>query len=258
MNILDSIRLDGRTALVTGGAGHIGRMCAETLGGLGANVILADLPGGNLEGVAAQLGAMPAPVDLADLDAVRNLADRLQSEQIEILVHTASLVGTTRIPGWAEEIQNQSAEIWPKALNVGVASAFELAQGLRPSMAANGRGSIILFSSIYGQVGPDFGLYEGTGMGNPVGYGVAKGGLIQLCRYLTTTYTPEIRTNLISPGGVARGQHPDFVAKYNSKTPMRRMATEADLAGAVAYFATDLSLYVSGQDLAVDGGFTAW
>lgn len=258
MNILDSIRLDGRTALVTGGAGHIGRMCAQTLGGLGATVILADLPGGNLEGVAGQLGAMPAPVDLADLDAVRDLVDRLQGEQIEIFVHTASLVGTTRIPGWAEEIQNQSAEIWSKALNVGVASAFELAQGLRASLAANGRGSIILFSSIYGQVGPDFGLYEGTGMGNPVGYGVCKGGLIQLCRYLTTTYTPEIRTNLISPGGVARGQHPSFVAKYNSKTPMRRMATEADLAGAVAYFASDLSLYVSGQDLAVDGGFTAW
>lgn len=258
MNVLDSIRLEGRTALITGGAGHIGRMCAETLIGLGANVILADLPGSHLETAAQELGAMAAPIDLANLAEVRELSRQLQGEKVEILVHTASLVGTTRIPGWAEEIHNQSADIWGKALNIGVASAFELAQGLRPSLAANKRGSIILFSSIYGQVGPDFGLYAGTGMGNPVGYGVTKGGLVQLCRYLTTTYTPEIRTNVISPGGVARGQHGDFVTKYVAKTPMRRMATETDLAGALAFFASDLSLYVTGQDLCVDGGFTAW
>ncbi|MFM9872952.1 MAG: SDR family oxidoreductase [Fimbriimonadaceae bacterium] len=256
MSIHTKLNLQGRHALITGGAGHIGKKCAETLAELGATLTLLDLPGDHLQQTAKDLKATPLPCDLSNLDEVRTVAKTLQNA--EIFIHTASLVGTTRIPGWAEEIENQSTEIWQKALSIGVASAFEIAQILRPQLAANQRGSIILFSSIYGQVGPDFRLYDGTGMGNPVGYGVTKGGLIQLCRYLTTTYTPQIRTNIISPGGVARGQHQDFVNKYNDKTPMQRMATEEDLAGAVAYFASDLSLYTTGQDLAIDGGFTAW
>ena len=256
MTIHDKLNLHGRTALITGGAGHIGRACAKTLIELGANIQLLDLPGEHLEKTAKALNATPVECDLSNLDEVKRVTSTLQN--IEIFIHTASLVGTSRIPGWAEEIENQTSEIWQKAMNIGVASAFEIAQILRPQLAANKRGSIILFSSIYGQVAPDFSLYEGTGMGNPVGYGVTKGGLIQLSKYLTTTYTPEIRTNIISPGGVARGQNPDFVNRYNAKTPMNRMATEDDLAGAVAYFASDLSLYTSGQDLAIDGGFTAW
>ncbi len=256
MSIHTKINLQSRHALITGGAGHIGKKCAETLAELGATLTLLDLPGDPLQQTAQDLKATPLPCDLSNLDEVKTAAKTLQN--VEIFIHTASLVGTTLIPGWAEEIENQSTEIWQKALNVGVASAFEIAQILRPQLAANNRGTIILFSSIYGQVGPDFRLYEGTGMGNPVGYGVTKGGLIQLCKYLTTTYTPQIRTNIISPGGVSRGQNPDFTKRYIEKTPMQRMATEDDLAGAVAFFASDLSLYTSGQDLAIDGGFTAW
>ena len=256
MSIHAKLDLTGRHALITGGAGHIGRNCAQTLLELGATITLLDLPGDNLTKTAETLKATAIPCDLANLEEVRTAARTL--ENIEIFIHTASLVGTTRIPGWAEEIENQSSEIWQKALNVGVASAFEIAQTIRSQLAANKRGSIILFSSIYGQVGPDFRLYDGTGMGNPVGYGVTKGGVIQLCKYLTTTYTPDIRTNIISPGGVARGQNPEFAQRYIDKTPMQRMATEDDLAGAIAYFASDLSLYTTGQDLAIDGGFTAW
>jgi NAD(P)-dependent dehydrogenase (short-subunit alcohol dehydrogenase family) len=256
MTIHSKLDLSGRHALITGGAGHIGRTCAQTLLELGAQVTLLDLPSDHLHQTAKDLQSAAIPCDLSNLDEVKTAAQSLQN--VEIFIHTASLVGTTRIPGWAEEIENQSTEIWQKALNVGVASAFEIAQIIRPQLAANSRGSIILYSSIYGQVAPDFRLYEGTGMGNPVGYGVTKGGLIQLCRYLTTTYSPQIRTNIISPGGVARGQNPDFTTRYIEKTPMQRMATEDDIAGAVAYFASDLSLYTTGQDLAIDGGFTAW
>lgn len=256
MSIHTKLDIKGRSALITGGAGHIGQKCAETLAELGATLTLLDLPGGPLTQATQKFNATPIACDLSNIEETKYAAHQLHD--IEIFIHTASLVGTTRIPGWAEEIENQTTESWQKAMNVGVASAFEIAQILRPQLARNGRGSIILFSSIYGQVAPDFKLYEGTGMGNPVGYGVTKGGLTQLCRYLTTTYSPKIRTNIISPGGVARGQHPDFVDKYNAKTPLKRMAIEDDLAGAIAYFASDLSLYTTGQDLAIDGGFTAW
>jgi len=106
--------------------------------------------------------------------------------------------------------------------------------------------------------GPDWNLYEGTSMGNPAAYGTAKGGLIQLTRWLATTVAPQIRVNTISPGGIYRNQPKQFVERYKSKTPLRRMATEDDFRGVVAYLASDMSKYVTGQNINVDGGWGAW
>ena len=117
---------------------------------------------------------------------------------------------------------------------------------------------MINISSIYGQWGPDLSLYEGTKMANPAAYSASKGGLDQLTRWLACTLAPDIRVNAISPGGVARGQPISFVERYNARTPLGRMATEDDFRGAVAYLASDLSAYVSGQILSVDGGWGIW
>jgi len=95
-------------------------------------------------------------------------------------------------------------------------------------------------------------------MANPAAYGASKGGLIQFTRWLSTTLAPQVRANVISPGGVARGQPESFVERYSARTPLRRMATEEDFRGAVAYLASDLSAYVTGQVLAVDGGWGVW
>jgi NAD(P)-dependent dehydrogenase (short-subunit alcohol dehydrogenase family) len=107
-------------------------------------------------------------------------------------------------------------------------------------------------------VGPDFGLYAGTTMANPAYYAAAKGGVIQLTRYWATTMAPTIRVNGVAPGGIERGQPDSFRQRYAARTPMGRMATEADIVGGVVYFASDLSRYVTGQVLAIDGGWTAW
>jgi NAD(P)-dependent dehydrogenase (short-subunit alcohol dehydrogenase family) len=101
-------------------------------------------------------------------------------------------------------------------------------------------------------------LYAGTDLGNPAAYAVSKGGLLQLTRWLTTNLAPKVRVNAITIGGIARNQDPAFVAKYTNRTPLRRMATEEDLKGAITYLASDLSAYVTGQNLVVDGGWTAW
>ena len=101
-------------------------------------------------------------------------------------------------------------------------------------------------------------LYEGTAMGNPAAYGVSKGGLLQLMRYLSTVCAPKIRVNAISPGGVWRQQPEIFVERYVARTPLGRMAVEEDLKGAVAFLTSDLSSYVTGHNLVVDGGWTAW
>ena len=102
-------------------------------------------------------------------------------------------------------------------------------------------------------------LYDDTAMGNPAAYGASKGGLIQLTRYLATVLGPDnIRVNCISPGGIARGQDEKFVARYEARTPLKRMGTEEDMKGTILYLASDLSAYVTGQNLLVDGGWTAW
>jgi NAD(P)-dependent dehydrogenase (short-subunit alcohol dehydrogenase family) len=95
-------------------------------------------------------------------------------------------------------------------------------------------------------------------MGNPAAYAASKGGLIQLTRWLSTTIAPEVRVNAISPGGIWRNQPDIFVKRYEERTPLQRMGTEEDMVGAVVYLASDLSKYVTGQNLMVDGGWTAW
>jgi NAD(P)-dependent dehydrogenase (short-subunit alcohol dehydrogenase family) len=95
-------------------------------------------------------------------------------------------------------------------------------------------------------------------MSNPAAYGAAKGGLIQLTRWLATTLAPRVRVNSISPGGIFRNQPEKFVTRYEAKTPLGRMATEDDFRGVVAYLASDLSRYSTGQKLAVDGGWGVW
>lgn len=101
-------------------------------------------------------------------------------------------------------------------------------------------------------------LYDGTSMGNPAAYAASKGGLIQSTRWLSTVLAPEIRVNCVSPGGIWRNQPESFVRGYEARTPMQRMGTEEDMMGAIAFLASDLSLYVTGQHIAVDGGWSAW
>jgi NAD(P)-dependent dehydrogenase (short-subunit alcohol dehydrogenase family) len=133
-----------------------------------------------------------------------------------------------------------------------------MAQEARAALLASGHGSVILLASIYGLVGPDPTLYADTGLANPAAYGVSKGGIIQLTRYLATVMAPRVRVNAIAPGGVWREQPDVFRERYEARTPLRRMAVEEDLKGAVAYLASDLSSYVTGHTLVVDGGWTAW
>ena len=155
---------------------------------------------------------------------------------IEIFVHCAVYVGGD----------------WMESLEV-VQLADDIIQEEKSTLK-----SVILFSSIYGIVAPDMSLYEGTDMANPVAYGVSKGATLQLMKYLATTLAPKTRVNCISPGGIARNQPQVFVERYEKKTPLGRMATEEDLKGAIAYLSSDLSAYVTGHNLVVDGGWTAW
>ena len=258
--------LGGRAALVTGGAGHIGLAVGEVLGELGATIAVLDLDEAGCRKRVEELSqfgnarAVPIACDLNDESATRGAVRRAISEMsgLDIVVHCAAYVGTTPLPGWAVPFEQQTVAAWDAAMRINLTSAFTVVQEAKETLAASGRGSVILFSSIYGFVAPQMDLYAGTDMVNPAGYGASKGGLLQLTRYLATVLAPRIRVNAISPGGVWRNQPEAFHECYVSRTPLGRMATEEDVKGAVAYLASDLSAYVTGHNLVVDGGWTAW
>lgn len=253
--------MTGRRALVCGAAGHIGGAVCEALVERGASVCVSDLDGNATAERAAALGrAISRPCDLADETATRALVRDVVHELggLEVLVHTAALVGTSELHGWAAPFEEQTVAAWDEALRLNLTSVFVLAQEARTALAASGSGSVIVFGSIYGIVGPDPSLYEGTQMANPAGYGASKGGLLQLVRTLATTLAPDVRVNAITPGGIERGQPEVFRKRYRTRTPLRRLAREEDIKGAVAFLASDLSAYVTGHNLVVDGGWTAW
>ena len=256
--------MTGRRVLITGGAGHLGRTMADSLAELGAVVLLVDVAGAPTQVVADEIAERRGTTvtaldcDLEDADARTALAGRVAPSGLSVLVNNAAFVGTSGLTGWAEPFAGQSVETWRRALEVNLTAGFHLCQLFTPVLKDGPGGSIINIASIYGQLGPDYVLYEGTAMANPAAYGASKGGLIQFTRWLSTTLAPQVRANVISPGGVARGQPESFVERYSARTPLRRMATEEDFRGAVAYLASDLSAYVTGQVLAVDGGWGVW
>jgi NAD(P)-dependent dehydrogenase (short-subunit alcohol dehydrogenase family) len=258
--------LCGRRAFVTGGAGHVGFAILETLVELGATVAVSDLDASQCAQRAELLNArragsaVPAACDLADENATRSALRQVVADcgGIEILVHCAAFVGTTDYPGWAVPFEQQTADAWRRAMEINLTSAFVLAQEAQTPLRASGNGSIILIGSIYGLIGPDMRLYADTSMANPAAYGASKGGLLQLTRYLATVLAPSVRVNAISPGGIQRNQPDVFRARYERRTPLGRMGSEEDLKGAIAYLASDLSAYVTGQHLVVDGGWTVW
>lgn len=264
MTVLNQLSdLSGRRALITGASGGLGRVFADTLASLGADLILVDLPDTQLKEISSDIekkhnvNVQAIECDLEKQDQ-RNflIAQQLDSGKgLSILVNNAALVGTSDLGGWAVPFMDQSIETWRRAIEVNLTAVFDLCQGLSPLLISSQGSSIVNIASIYGINAPDWSLYEGTSLGNPAAYGVSKGGLIQLTRWLSTTLAPNVRVNAISPGGVFRNQPDEFVKKYSDKTPLKRMATENDFRGAIAFLASDMSEYVTGQVLSVDGGW---
>lgn len=258
--------LSGRTALITGAAGGLGKVFAETLAELGCNLVLVDLPNTSLDVFAKKLQTNWSVKSVAISCDLEKDADRKNMikkvlhdyDQLNVLINNAGFVGSTNLVGWNTSFEKQSIETWRRAFEVNLTAPFELCQGFASLMQKSRGASIINIASIYGHLGPDWRLYEGTEMGNPAAYSSSKGALIQFTKWLSTTLAPTVRANAVCPGGVRRDQPKEFIDGYESKTPLGRMAEGDDLRGIIGYLASDLSAYVTGQSISIDGGWSAW
>ena len=251
--------------MITGAAGGLGKVFSGTLAELGADLVLVDRPGSELDALVSTLTQKHAIkiqryfCDLESQDQRQALiGSLLTSCKLNVLINNAAFVGTAELQGWSVPFAEQTIETWRRALEVNLTAIFHLCQGLAPAMTKSTGASIINLGSIYGEFGPDWNLYSGTAMSNPAAYGASKGGVIQLSRWLSTTLAPHVRVNAISPGGIFRNQPAQFIERYASRTPLGRMATENDFRGVIAFLATDMSAYMTGQNLLIDGGWGVW
>lgn len=264
--ISDMISMDGRVAAITGGCGHIGVAMAHALAEQGCSLLLIDRNETQLEITAAALRTRwpvqvaTATIDLESEQQRITLAGLIKQRfgRLDVLINNAGFVGDSKLEGWVAPFEQQTIVTWRRAMEVNVTAAFHLSQQLAPLLRANCHGSILNVGSIYGVVGPDMSLYDDTQMGNPAAYAVSKGGVVQLTRWLSSVMAPQVRVNCISPGGVARNQPKAFADKYIARTPLKRMGTEEDFMGAVVFFCSDLSAWVTGENLQIDGGWTVW
>jgi NAD(P)-dependent dehydrogenase (short-subunit alcohol dehydrogenase family) len=196
MTTLNSLMsLSGRRALITGACGGLGRVMAQTLAELGAELILLDLADTPLAELAAEIKAywgVDVVVRHCDLESqaerVALIAGLQQEGSIDILINNAAFVGTSDLQGWATAFEQQSIETWRRALEVNLTAVFHLCQGLAPLIQHSGHGSIINIGSIYGKYGPDWRMYEGTSMSNPAAYCASKGGVLQLDAMVSNDY----------------------------------------------------------------------
>lgn len=262
--------LTGKTAVITGALGLIGKEHCKALYEAGANVLVCDLDGDASKEFAAELGdrAGGFGVDITNPESVKTLRNHLLDTRgsIDVLVNNAAINDKFEDPAAAFEqsmFEHYPLELWNASLNVNVTGTFLCCQILGTEMAKQGSGSIINVSSTYGIVAPDQSLYkneEGKQVFyKTIAYPATKGAVIMMTRFLASYWGDKgVRVNTLSPGGVENKQDPFFIENYAKKTPLKRMAKAGDYRGALIFLASDASAYMSGSNLVVDGGFTIW
>lgn len=257
----EMFNLDGRVAVVAGGAGLIGYALAQGLATFGAHTFIADIDEDKAGKCAADLTAKglkcsAIALDILDVTSISAGVAKVFSEagSLDVWVNSAY----PKSKDWGLAFEKVSIESWRTAVDSQMTSYCLSCREAAEAMRSQKRGSIINLGSTYGIVGPDFSIYEGTELTMPAAYAAIKGGIINFTRYLASYYAKDgIRFNCISPGGVENYQAASFVEKYTRRTPLGRMAKPSDIAGAAVFLASDASAYVTGHNLVVDGGWTA-
>jgi len=275
MNIQNKFDLTGRVAVVTGGVGLLGTEFCRTLAEAGAAVAVVDLNASASQGTADSLTksgykALAVPTDITQPTSVNAMVEKVLSEfgRLDILVNSAALdpkfdpdaVKKGMAPGAFEDYP---LEQWNAAMNVNLTGMFLVTQAcVKPMIAQGKKGSVINICSTYGLNGPDQRIYVKDGQRvafKPVYYTVTKAGVMGFTKYLAAYYAgTEIRVNALTPGGVFNNHEDYFVKNYSAKTIIGRMANKDEMNGALLFLASEASSYMTGNNVVVDGGWTAW
>jgi NAD(P)-dependent dehydrogenase (short-subunit alcohol dehydrogenase family) len=238
-----------KVIVITGSSGLLGKQMVSTFRDQGARVISADIS-------FEEKGPDDIFFDIRDENSVKSGIESIIKKfgKIDGWVNNAY----PRTQDWGNKFEEISIESWRKNLDMHLNGYFMCCQNILEHMKLNGAGSLVNMSSIYGLVGPDFTIYEGSEMTMPAAYSAIKGGINTFTRYLASYYGPsQIRVNSVSPGGIYNNQPEAFVSNYNKKVPLRRMGNPADIVSAVYFLLSDEASYVTGHNLVVDGGWTA-
>lgn len=275
MTIQEKFDLKGRAAIVTGGVGLLGTEFCRTLAEAGASVAVLDLNASASQTVADSLtksgyNALGVSVDITKPDAVNAAIEKVLSAfgRLDILVNSAALDPKFDADAMKRGItpgafEDYPLDQWSAAMNVNLTGLFLMTQTcVKPMLAQGKKGSIINICSTYGLNGPDQRIYIKDGQRvayKPVYYTVTKAGVLGFTKYLAAYYAgTEIRVNALTPGGIYNDHEAYFEKNYSAKTILGRMARKDEMNGALLFLASDASSYMTGNNVVVDGGWTAW
>lgn len=270
MNINESFSLKNKVAVVTGALGLLGKQHCYALAEAGANIIVCDLDDNRCKDFAKTLAvnSLGIGVDITIKDSVKELKTKIlnQFHKVDILVNNAAINDMFENPAVAGELsmfENYPLDMFRKSMDVNIIGTFICSQVLGSEMAKAGKGSIINIASTYGVVAPDQSIYKNE-KGNQAfyksaAYPVTKGAVIAFTKFLAAYWGNKgVRVNALSPGGVENNQDQYFINNYSAKTILGRMAKPDDYKGALVFLASDASSYMTGANLIIDGGWTAW
>ena len=262
--------LTNKIAIVTGALGLLGKNHCHALSEAGANVVVVDLDENNCKSFAESLTTKSIGVacDITNVDSVKKLKETALKTfgKIDILVNNAAINDMFENPTAAAEqskFENYPLDLWQKSLDVNLTGTFLCSQILGSEMAKAGKGSIINIASTYGIVAPNQSIYKKENgeqsFYKSAAYPVTKGAIISFTRFLAAYWGNKgVRVNTLSPGGVENNQEEYFLKNYSQATPLGKMAQPTDYKGAIVFLASDASGYMTGANLVVDGGWTAW
>ncbi len=255
-------RLDGKNALVSGGAGLIGAKLCEILAEAGAKIFLVDnncdLAQQEANKIRNNSGGFVEPycIDITNEKEVRDLKNEIinKHKKCDILINSAHYKGGK----FFAELSDYPFETWKEVIDVNLNGAFLMCREFGSAMYKGSGGVIVNVSSTYGIVSPDPRVYGKSGINSPIAYAATKSALFNMTRYIAIHWRPKVRANILAPGGVEANQDSEFIREYNFRTPLGRMANRDDYQGAILFMCSDASAYMTGATVTVDGGWTAW
>ena len=257
----DLFSLDGKNVILTGGCGNLGRVMAEYLLEYGANLFIPTHSGARIEELSGNLTYIDC--DLSDTEGVRAML-RIVGEAggPDVLINNAAWGGGAGGKRMTRtRLEDFDDETWAHGLDGTVGVAFRCIREAIPYFRAKGGGSIVNIASMYGMAAPDFSIYGDTGQNSPPTYGAGKAAVTQLTRYAASYLARDgIRVNCITPGPFPKteGVDPAFLKKLQAKTMLGRTGDPSELAGPLLLLCSDASSFMTGANLVVDGGWTAW